>query len=32
LTIIADWKGRGGISSVVTCEWSAKKAPQAKKR
>jgi 7-cyano-7-deazaguanine reductase len=29
LTIIADWKGRGGISSLVTCEWSAK---QAKKR
>jgi 7-cyano-7-deazaguanine reductase len=24
LTIIADWKGRGGISSVVTAEWSAK--------
>lgn len=26
LTIIADWKGRGGISSLVTCEWSAKRA------
>lgn len=22
LTIVADWKGRGGISSVVTAEWS----------
>jgi 7-cyano-7-deazaguanine reductase len=27
LTVIADWKGRGGISSVVTCDW----APAAKK-
>ena len=25
LTVIADWKGRGGISSQVTCEWSATK-------
>ena len=25
LTIVADWKGRGGISSVVTAEWSAPK-------
>ena len=32
LTIIADWKGRGGISSIVTCEWSAKKSQKAKKR
>ena len=32
LTIIADWKGRGGISSVVTCAWSPKKAPKARQR
>ncbi len=25
LTIIADWKGRGGVTSVVTAEWSAPK-------
>lgn len=25
LTIIADWKGRGGVSSVVTAVWSPKK-------
>lgn len=29
LTVIADWKGRGGITSVVTAEWTApKKAPR----
>ncbi|MFH1500225.1 MAG: preQ(1) synthase [Verrucomicrobiota bacterium] len=22
LTVIADWKGRGGISSVITADWS----------
>lgn len=22
LTVIADWRGRGGISSVITAEWS----------
>ncbi len=26
LTIISDWKARGGFSSVVTAEWSPKKA------
>jgi 7-cyano-7-deazaguanine reductase len=25
LTIIADWKGRGGITSLVTAEWAAPK-------
>ena len=25
LTMIADWKGRGGITSVVTATWSPKK-------
>ena len=25
LTIVADWKARGGFTSRVTCEWSAKK-------
>jgi 7-cyano-7-deazaguanine reductase len=25
LTIVADWKGRGGISSVITAEWSPKR-------
>ena len=25
LTIIADWKGRGGITSLVTAEWTAPK-------
>ena len=25
LTIVADWKGRGGITSRVTCDWSPKK-------
>jgi len=25
LTIIADFKGRGGVTSVVTAEWSPKK-------
>jgi 7-cyano-7-deazaguanine reductase len=25
LTVIADWKGRGGITSVVTATWSPKK-------
>lgn len=24
LTIVADWKGRGGITSRVTAEWAAK--------
>ena len=28
LTIIADWKGRGGISSRVTCDW----APRRRRR
>lgn len=23
LTIVADWKGRGGITSRVTCDWAA---------
>ena len=26
LTIVADWKGRGGITSRITAEWSGKKA------
>ena len=26
LTIVADWKGRGGITSRLTAEWSAKPA------
>jgi 7-cyano-7-deazaguanine reductase len=26
LTIIADWKGRGGITSVVTAEWKPRRA------
>jgi 7-cyano-7-deazaguanine reductase len=31
LTVIADWKGRGGISSVVTCDWTpAKPKPKAR--
>lgn len=25
LTIIADWKGRGGITSRITAEWSARR-------
>ena len=25
LTVIADWKGRGGITSRVTASWAAKK-------
>ncbi|MSU23205.1 MAG: NADPH-dependent 7-cyano-7-deazaguanine reductase QueF [Opitutus sp.] len=25
LTIIADWKGRGGITSRVTCAWAPKR-------
>ena len=24
-TIVADWKGRGGVTSRVTCVWSGKK-------
>ena len=28
LTIVADWKGRGGITSVITAEW----APRSKRR
>ncbi len=28
LTIVADWKGRGGITSRVTCDW----APPRKRR
>ncbi len=24
LTVIADWKGRGGITSVITAEWNSK--------
>ncbi len=24
LTVIADWKGRGGISSVITADWTPK--------
>ncbi|QYM78142.1 preQ(1) synthase [Horticoccus luteus] len=27
LTIIADWKARGGFSSRVTASWNAKKTP-----
>jgi 7-cyano-7-deazaguanine reductase len=27
LTIVADWKGRGGVTSRVTCVWSGKKFP-----
>jgi 7-cyano-7-deazaguanine reductase len=23
LTVIADWKGRGGITSIITAEWKA---------
>ncbi len=26
LTIVADWKGRGGVTSRVTCVWSGKKS------
>lgn len=25
LTVVSDWKGRGGLTSVVTAEWSAAK-------
>jgi 7-cyano-7-deazaguanine reductase len=25
LTIVADWKGRGGITSRITAEWSGRK-------
>ncbi len=25
LTLVADWKARGGFTSRVTCEWRAKK-------
>ncbi len=35
LTIVADWKARGGFSSVVTATWippQAKAKPKAKKR
>jgi 7-cyano-7-deazaguanine reductase len=24
LTVVTDWKGRGGISSVITCEWDSR--------
>ena len=27
LTIVSDWKGRGGISSVVTCVYDPKRKP-----
>ena len=30
LTIIADWKGRGGVTSIITADWTAKK--KSKKR
>jgi 7-cyano-7-deazaguanine reductase len=26
LTVIADWKGRGGITSIVTAEWSPRRS------
>ena len=32
LTIIADWKGRGGITSVVTAEWTAPAAKTPARR
>jgi len=22
LTVVSDWKGRGGITSVITAEWT----------
>ncbi|MSU47844.1 MAG: NADPH-dependent 7-cyano-7-deazaguanine reductase QueF [Opitutus sp.] len=25
LTVIADWKGRGGITSRIACEWTPRK-------
>ena len=31
LTIVADWKGRGGITSKITAEWSAKKPGRARR-
>ncbi len=30
LTIIADWKARGGFSSVITAKWSPKAAKKKK--
>lgn len=30
LTIVADWKGRGGITSRITADWVAPKARRAR--
>jgi 7-cyano-7-deazaguanine reductase len=32
LTIVADWKGRGGITSRITAEWSGKNAGRRRGR
>ena len=32
LTIVADWKGRGGVSSRITAEWTARKAAATRRR
>jgi 7-cyano-7-deazaguanine reductase len=31
LTIVADWKGRGGVTSVVTADWTDSK-PRSRRR
>jgi 7-cyano-7-deazaguanine reductase len=31
LTIISDWKARGGFTSVVTAEWTAKRSDSRRK-
>ena len=29
LTVISDWKARGGFTSVITAEWQPKRKPRA---
>ena len=31
LTVIADWKGRGGITSRVTADWAPAKSPRGRR-
>jgi 7-cyano-7-deazaguanine reductase len=32
LTIVADWKGRGGITSRITAEWAGKRGRSARQK
>ena len=32
LTVVADWKGRGGITSVVTARWTPRPKAKGSKR